>query len=133
MRFCRQGYWSGLPFPSPGDLPNPGIKPGSPALQAESLPTELQGLGKNKFIKQRMTKKFLCWGISFYVGALSEKEIMKVEGERRIERKKRVKKKMEERTEGKGGKRETPKRISNHSLSLRTQIFMTCLVLEDQS
>ena len=34
-------YWSGLPFPSPGDLPNPGIEPGSPALQADSLPTEL--------------------------------------------------------------------------------------------
>ena len=32
--------WSGLPFPSPGDLPNPGIKPGSPALQADSLPSE---------------------------------------------------------------------------------------------
>ena len=31
-------YWSGLSFPSPGDLPNPGIKPGSPALQADSLP-----------------------------------------------------------------------------------------------
>jgi hypothetical protein len=34
MRFSRQGYWSGLPLPSPGDLPNPRIKPGSPALQA---------------------------------------------------------------------------------------------------
>ena len=33
MEFSRQEYWSGLPFPSPGDLPNPGIKPGSPALQ----------------------------------------------------------------------------------------------------
>ena len=43
MRFSRQGYWSGLPFPSPGDLPNPGIEPGSPALQADSLPTKLQG------------------------------------------------------------------------------------------
>ena len=42
MRFSRQGYWSGLPFP-PGDLPNPGIKPWSPALQADSLPTELEG------------------------------------------------------------------------------------------
>ena len=41
--FSRQGYWSGLPFPSPGDLPNPGIEPRSPALQADSLPTELQG------------------------------------------------------------------------------------------
>ena len=42
MRFSRQGYWSGLPFPSPGDLSNTGIEPGSP-LQADSLPTELQG------------------------------------------------------------------------------------------
>ena len=41
MRFSRQGYWSGVPFPSPGDLSNPGIEPGSPALQADSLPTEL--------------------------------------------------------------------------------------------
>ena len=41
MGFSRQEYWSGLPFPSPGDLSNPGIEPGSPALQADSLPTEL--------------------------------------------------------------------------------------------
>ena len=39
--FSRQEYWSGLPFPSPGDLSDPGIKPGSPELQADSLPTEL--------------------------------------------------------------------------------------------
>ena len=43
MGFSRQEYWSGLPFPSPGDLPDQGIEPGSPALQADSLPTELQG------------------------------------------------------------------------------------------
>ena len=43
MGFSRQEYWSGLPFPSLGDLPNPGIEPGSPALQADSLPTEPQG------------------------------------------------------------------------------------------
>ena len=41
IRFSRQEYWSGLPFPSPGDLPDPGIEPESPALQADSLPTEL--------------------------------------------------------------------------------------------
>ena len=41
MGFSRQEYWSGLPFPSPGDLPKPGIKPGSPALQADSLLTKL--------------------------------------------------------------------------------------------
>ena len=43
MGFSRQEYWHGLPFPSPGDLPDPGIKPRSPALQADSLPTELTG------------------------------------------------------------------------------------------
>ena len=43
MGISRQEYRSGLPFPSPGDLPNPGIKPRSPALQADSFPTELPG------------------------------------------------------------------------------------------
>ena len=43
MGFSRQEYWSRLPFPSPGDLPDPGIKPGSPALQANSLPSEPPG------------------------------------------------------------------------------------------
>ena len=43
MEFSRQEYWSGLPFSSPGDLPNPGIKPGSPALQTEALPSEPPG------------------------------------------------------------------------------------------
>ena len=42
MGFSRQEDWSGLTFPSLGDLPNPGIEPGSPALQADSLPTELR-------------------------------------------------------------------------------------------
>ena len=40
MGFSRQEYWSGLPFPSPGDLPNPGTEPGSPALQADILSSE---------------------------------------------------------------------------------------------
>ena len=43
MGFFRQEYWSGLPFPSPGDLPNPGIEPGSPALQADALSSEPPG------------------------------------------------------------------------------------------
>ena len=43
MGFSRQEYWSGLLFPSPGDLPKSGIEPWSPALQADPLPTELQG------------------------------------------------------------------------------------------
>ena len=43
MGFSKQEYWSGLPFPSPGDLPGLRIEPGSPALQADSLPSELPG------------------------------------------------------------------------------------------
>ena len=43
MGFSRQEYWSGLPFPSPGDLPNPGIEPGSPALQTDVLLSEPLG------------------------------------------------------------------------------------------
>ena len=43
MGFSRQEYWSGLPFPSPGDLPNPGIKPRSAALQANALTSEPPG------------------------------------------------------------------------------------------
>ena len=43
MEFSRQEYWSGLPFPSPGDLPDPGIEPRSPTLQADSLPSEPPG------------------------------------------------------------------------------------------
>ena len=43
MGFSRQEYWSGLPFPSPEELPHPGIKPWSPASQGGSLQLELQG------------------------------------------------------------------------------------------
>ena len=43
MEFFRQEYWNGKPFPSPGNLPNPGIEPGSPVLQADSLPSEPPG------------------------------------------------------------------------------------------
>ena len=43
MEFSRQEYWSGLPFPSPGFLPNSGIEPGSPELQADALPSDPPG------------------------------------------------------------------------------------------
>ena len=43
MGFSRQEYWTGLPFPSPEDLPNSGIEPGSPALQADALPSKPPG------------------------------------------------------------------------------------------
>ena len=48
MKLSRQGYWSGVPFPSPGDLPDPGVKPGSPALQTGALPSEPPGKPKKK-------------------------------------------------------------------------------------
>ena len=47
MEFSRQEYWSALPFPSPGNLPNPGIEPRSPALQADSLLSEPPGKPQN--------------------------------------------------------------------------------------
>ena len=49
MEFSRQEYWSGLPFPFPGDLPDPGIEPRSPALRADILLSELQGGTQKKF------------------------------------------------------------------------------------
>ena len=48
MEFSRQEYWSGLPFPSPGDLLDPGIKPGSPTLRADTLPSEPPGNPKRR-------------------------------------------------------------------------------------
>ena len=75
MGFSRQEYWSGLPFPSPGDLPDPEIEPESPALQADALPSELPGkakevsLGKKKKvgIVKRETKEWAA--ISFSGGS----------------------------------------------------------------
>ena len=61
MGFSKEEYQSGLPWPSPRDLPNPGIKPGSPALQADALPSE--PLGKpNKQNKQNHVESELLWG-----------------------------------------------------------------------
>ena len=71
MEFSRQEYWSGLPFPSPGDFPDPEIQPGSPALQADSLssePTilqykrkifEKQTHGKSTILQYKIKKNFL--------------------------------------------------------------------------
>ena len=52
-----QEYWSGYPFPSPADLPDPGINPGSPALQADSLPTELSRKPKLYFKRYKLDKE----------------------------------------------------------------------------
>ena len=51
MGFSRQEYWSGLPSLSPGDLPDPGIEPRSPALQADALPSEPPGKPVSQFSK----------------------------------------------------------------------------------
>ena len=56
MGFPRQEYWSGLPFPSPGDLPNPGIEPGCLALQEDSLPSEPPG---KPFVTLQVLNKYL--------------------------------------------------------------------------
>ena len=55
MQFSRQEYWSGLLFPSPEDLPNPGIEPRSPALQADSLLSKL--LGRSYLLEWLQLKK----------------------------------------------------------------------------
>ena len=47
MEFSRQEYWSGLPFPSPGELPDPGVEPGSPTLQTDVSPSEPPGKPEN--------------------------------------------------------------------------------------
>ena len=53
--FSRQEHWSGLPFPPLGDLPNPGAKPRSPVLQADSSPSEPPGKPKNTGVGRRGT------------------------------------------------------------------------------
>ena len=61
LEFSRQEYWSGLPFPSPGDLPDPGTEPGSPALQADSL----QSLDQEDPLEKEMAtcSSILAWRI----------------------------------------------------------------------
>ena len=64
MGFSRQEYWSGLPFPSPGDLPDPGIEPGSPAFQADALTSEPPG--KPIWKKKKMWGDTDSKGLSFF-------------------------------------------------------------------
>ena len=58
MGFSRQEYWSELPFSSPEDLPSPGIEPGSPALQANSLLTDPRGKDPNEYYEKLSSNKF---------------------------------------------------------------------------
>ena len=59
MEFSREEYWNGLPFPSPGDLPDSGIEPGTPALQADALPSEPPG-PRIKPVFPSLAGGFLC-------------------------------------------------------------------------
>ena len=61
MGFSRQEYWSGLPFPSPGDLPNPGIEPRSPAFQADALTSEPPGRPLIKKAEHQRIDAFELW------------------------------------------------------------------------
>ena len=69
MKFSRPEYWGRQPFPSPGDLPNPGIEPRSPALQEDSLPAEPQGKPKNtgvgslSLLQRIFPTQKLNWGL----------------------------------------------------------------------
>ena len=78
MGFSRQEYWSGVPFPSPEDLPKPRIEPGSPALQADSLLSELPGESGIERISCKITvplqtsKKWLRFHINVYLHVTME-------------------------------------------------------------
>ena len=61
MGFSKQEYWNGLPFPSPGNLSDPGIEPTSAALQADSLPSEPPGKPKYHLIPIRLATKLHVW------------------------------------------------------------------------
>ena len=60
MGFYRQEYWSGLPFPFSGDLPDPGIESRSPALQADSLPSESPGKLLQRMKRQTTNREDIC-------------------------------------------------------------------------
>ena len=66
MGFSRQEYWSGLPFPSPGDLPDPGIKSGSPSLQADTLLSEPPGKPSSAKYWQLNLQKFPGFCYAFH-------------------------------------------------------------------
>ena len=69
MGFSRQEYWSGLPFLSPGDLPDPGIKAESPALQVGSLPSEPSG---------KPPKTLICSNAGFPIAPRNDRSLVEV-------------------------------------------------------
>ena len=82
MGFSRQGYWSGLPFPSPGDLPDLGIKPRSPALQTDTLPSEPPGKPIMIMSKDLIYNNYVCLIFLFFFldQFLNEHKILSIVG-----------------------------------------------------
>ena len=82
MGFSRQEYWSRLPFPSPEDFPDPGIDPGSSALQADALPSELPRKNQqqklpNRFFKSLSTEYYICLSAVLKMHTISSSNILK--------------------------------------------------------
>ena len=77
MGFSRQEYWSGLPFPSPGDLPDPRMEPGFPALEADALTSEPPGKPIHLLISSKSQGRVKCFILSFDVklNAISENNL----------------------------------------------------------
>ena len=71
MRFSRQEYWSGLLFSSPGDFPDPGIKPRCPILQADTLPSEPRGKFQESFLELELLPFCSFYCFSFLICVLS--------------------------------------------------------------
>ena len=74
VEFSRHEYWSGLPFPSPGNLPDPGIEPGSPALQADALPSEPRGNHRNYLNPEWENKLQKSLGTDFQISFQAREE-----------------------------------------------------------
>ena len=77
MGFSRQEYWSGLPFPSPGDLPNPEIEPGSPSLEADTLPSDPP---ESPHHTMDLIKLWLKWQWRDFLGGPVVKNLLAMQG-----------------------------------------------------
>ena len=88
MRFPREEYWSGLPFPSPGDLPDPGIEPMPPALKVDSLTLSHLGSPLKCILISKLIMLYILNRYSFlYAKEGKEKEDRKKDKKRKVERK----------------------------------------------
>ena len=77
MGSSRQEHWSGLPFPSPGDLPDPGIEPVFPALQADDLPSELRGKPKLEGLRHfKIWKQNILYHIKLKLNLNTKQDIL---------------------------------------------------------